>query len=235
MTKNKHNRRIFLSSEQRREIAELQEIFGFTPSQARYQVLTPGQERELSFAPPNPGTASISGGLRRERIMTKRKNVLSSIQRANVQALMYFEDMTYNRARYASLREEQQAEFKLQGRAAQRRRRAENPRREILLAKKHNAGRRGIEFKITEADLNWPSHCPVTDVELRYDGVGLYTDRRGPRPDAASIDRIDNTRGYVPGNVVIVSHWVNIRKGDATPWQLRQIADFYARLEVEAL
>ena len=46
MTKNKHDRRIVLSPEQRREIAELRESFGFTPSQARYQVLTSEQERE---------------------------------------------------------------------------------------------------------------------------------------------------------------------------------------------
>jgi hypothetical protein len=156
--------------------------------------------------------------------MEKQRNVLSPVQRANIQALIYFEDMTYNQARYASMREEQQAHFKQQIRDAEFWRRLIDPQREMLLDKKHNAKHRGIEFAITEADLDWPPHCPVTGVELRYEGIGLYSDRRGPRPDAATIDRIDNTRGYVPRNVVIVSHRVNSRKGDATLEQLRAIA-----------
>jgi len=49
MAKNKHNRPIVLSPEQKREIAELRENFGFTRSQARYQVLTPEQERDSDY------------------------------------------------------------------------------------------------------------------------------------------------------------------------------------------
>jgi hypothetical protein len=161
--------------------------------------------------------------------MTKNKNVLSRIQSANVQALMYFEDLTYNQARYASLREEQLAEFKQQTQNAKDMRRLANPRREMLLRKEQDANRRGLEFTLTEDNVkDWPDFCPVTGVKLRYDGIN-ETGRRGPSDDTAAFDRVDNTRGYVPDNVVIVSNWVNTRKGDATPEQLRRIADFYSR------
>ena len=50
---------------------------------------------------------------------------------------------------------------------------------------------------------------------------------RGPRDNSAALDRIDNTKGCVPGNVVSVSQWVNIRKGDATIEQLQAIVNFY--------
>jgi len=92
-----------------------------------------------------------------------------------------------------------------------------------------------VEFTITEQNLDWPTHCPVIGVELHYGGQGGNADRgtgrrRGGRPNSASLDRLDNKRGYVPGNAVIVSHWVNTRKGDATPEQLQRIAEFYSRL-----
>jgi hypothetical protein len=109
-------------------------------------------------------------------------------------------------------------------------RRLENYKREMLLAKERAADRKGLEFTLTQENVKeWPDFCPVTGVELRYDGINA-TGRRGPSDDTAVFDRIDNMRGYVPDNVVIVSHWVNTRKGDATPEQLRKIADFYSSM-----
>jgi hypothetical protein len=110
----------------------------------------------------------------------------------------------------------------------------------MLVKKREQARRCGIEFNITEADLDWPTHCPVTGVELRYDGAGHDADdkdmgfkvvggRRGPRADAAVFNRIDNTRGYVratpssPCNVWIISYAANTRKGDLTKEQFERL------------
>lgn len=46
-------------------------------------------------------------------------------------------------------------------------------------------------------------------------------------PACWSLDRKDNSLGYVKGNVVIVSLKANKIKRDATPLELRQVADFY--------
>ncbi len=165
--------------------------------------------------------------------MAKRKSKLTPAQCENVQALMEFEGLTRNQARYASLTDEQQDEIKQQVQNAKDMRRVDNPRREMLLAKKRDAERRGWEFTLTEDNIKWPDFCPVTGDRLRYSGINEAR-RRGPSNDTAVFDRVDNTRGYVPDNVVIVSQWVNLRKGDATPQQLRQIADFYANLKVGA-
>ena len=134
---------------------------------------------------------------------------------------------TPTEARYRVMTLVQKQAYYKQVKDAQRARHTADPQREILLRKKQDAARRGLEFSITEADLDWPTHCPVIGVELDYSGRGK-DGRRGPRRDAACIDRRDNTRGYVPGNVVIVSYWVNVRKGDATVEQLQQIAAFYS-------
>jgi hypothetical protein len=46
--------------------------------------------------------------------------------------------------------------------------------------------------------------------------------------------RIDPTKGYIPGNVVLVSHQANSIMGNATsPQRVRQVADWYDR-ELEA-
>jgi len=109
--------------------------------------------------------------------------------------------------------------------ASKARRRLEDLRGETLSAARRSADRRKIEFGLKETDLEWPTHCPVLGIKLHYPG------RSRADPAGAAFDRINNELGYLPGNVIIVSHWVNSRKGDATPAQLRAIADFYSKFD----
>jgi hypothetical protein len=87
------------------------------------------------------------------------------------------------------------------------------PLKYLLTGAKGRAVKKGLEFSLTEEDFSeLPTHCPVLGVELQYGG-GMG---RGPRPNSASIDRIDSSRGYVSGNVAIISHRANSIKRDAT-------------------
>jgi hypothetical protein len=79
---------------------------------------------------------------------------------------------------------------------------------------------RGIAVTISEDDIESliTSHCPVLGVTLRYGG---------PRAsNTASLDRIDPTKGYVPGNVVIISDKANRIKSDATLEELRNVVSW---------
>jgi hypothetical protein len=96
--------------------------------------------------------------------------------------------------------------------------RMKNPRLVLVKVAKVRAKKHGREFSITEADIMWPTHCPVLGVELKYGG-GL-----GQRRDVASLDRLDNTKGYVPGNVFVLSWRANCIKNDATAEELRAVA-----------
>jgi len=89
------------------------------------------------------------------------------------------------------------------------------------------AKRKGLPFGLNRQYLlaNLPSSCPVLGLPLDYSGTGGRTDC------TASLDRIDNTKGYVPGNVLVVSWRANRLKCDARPKELRQIAVFYEGLE----
>lgn len=84
--------------------------------------------------------------------------------------------------------------------------------------------RRGLESTITVKDIHWPSHCPVLGVKL------FYPERRGEiragRPDLPSLDRWDNSRGYVPGNVFVISFRANTLKGSATAAELEALARY---------
>lgn len=98
-----------------------------------------------------------------------------------------------------------------------------------LTAKRNNALQKGIEFSLTISDLYpLPTVCPVLGIPLKYEG------NEGAADDAMSIDRIDPAKGYVQGNIALVSQRANRIKNDATPAELRKIADFYAQFDNNA-
>jgi hypothetical protein len=110
----------------------------------------------------------------------------------------------------------------------QARERKTNPLKTMLRRVRNRAARSGLEFSITEVDLlvdgKVPIICPVFGTQLVYDGgngaPGKY------RPETASLDRIDNSLGYVPGNVMIISFRANRVKQDATLKEIQQIASY---------
>jgi len=86
--------------------------------------------------------------------------------------------------------------------------------------KKANMKKNGVEFTVGWGDIHWPTHCPVLGLELDYFCDGEDRDKW------ASFDRIDCTKGYVPGNVGILSMKANRIKDQGTAEQHRKIADY---------
>jgi hypothetical protein len=84
-------------------------------------------------------------------------------------------------------------------------------------ARKHN-----FECTITPEDLvPLPVHCPVfPDIEL------VYMNRMKSRANSASLDRIDPTKGYVFGNVCIISDRANRIKYNGTLAEMRALVDY---------
>jgi len=108
---------------------------------------------------------------------------------------------------------------------AQATRYAENRRKAKSCAMLHRAKRRakfkGLDFLITLADIEpIPDICPVLDLTLNWDRAGL------PAGDSPSLDRIDNSLGYVPGNVMVISNRANMIKCDATAEEVQAVADW---------
>jgi len=109
--------------------------------------------------------------------------------------------------------------------ASVKRYRANNPKRALFNTISTSARVRGLEYDIAFEGLSFPTHCPALGIELDYK-VG----KGRPMDNSPSFDRVDNDRGYVKGNVIVVSQLANRIKTSATPEQLRRVADFYGAL-----
>jgi hypothetical protein len=93
----------------------------------------------------------------------------------------------------------------------------------MLNAARTRARKGGWAFNLTLADINIPELCPVLHIPLRP-GVG------GPRDYSPSLDRYRQEKGYVRGNVAVISYRANAIKGTYSIEQLRtgvQIASMY--------
>jgi hypothetical protein len=95
----------------------------------------------------------------------------------------------------------------------------------MFLTAKRGARLRGLEFSIQIEDLTIPEVCPIFGIPLEK-GIN---NRVAASP---SIDRIDNTKGYVPGNVWIISWRANRLKCDATLEEMETLVHVWrARVE----
>jgi len=82
----------------------------------------------------------------------------------------------------------------------------------------YNSRRQGS--KNTWRAIKYPKVCPVFGVELDW-GMGSLN---GNSP---SLDRIDSTKGYIKGNVMMISHLANTMKQNVTPEQLKQFSRYH--------
>jgi hypothetical protein len=91
------------------------------------------------------------------------------------------------------------------------------PQRRMWYKTKISSGKRKLEFNLSIDDIIIPTHCPYLGVEL------LTHPDQSNSPNYFSIDRIDSTKGYVRGNIQIISLLANTMKNNAT---INQLIDF---------
>lgn len=113
------------------------------------------------------------------------------------------------------LRKEKPEEVK----AARRKSWHRDPKRKIFQSAKSRALRRGIEFSIDLTDIILPDLCPIL-------GVPFIQGTKSSYEQVHSIDRVDNTKGYIKGNIQIISKKANSMKNSGTPEELLKLADW---------
>lgn len=88
------------------------------------------------------------------------------------------------------------------------------------------ASAKGYAFTITVDDITpLPTHCPVFGT--------VFSQIGHENPAAYSLDRLDNTKGYVPGNVAVISYLANRLKNNGTAAQLTRIAEWMRSIGLE--
>jgi hypothetical protein len=109
--------------------------------------------------------------------------------------------------------------------------RENNPWQQILSlarsrAKKNNMEfdiQKNMEFSISRRNIIVPNVCPILGIDIDH-GDGVFTD------NSPSIDRIDNSVGYVPSNIRVISRRANTLKNNASLEEYSKIYEFYTAI-----
>lgn len=91
----------------------------------------------------------------------------------------------------------------------------------LLHSCKSRAREKGMEFALTVEDIKIPDKCPVFGTPFEKG-----TDY------AASVDRIDSSKGYTPDNIQIISRRANLLKNDGKLAEFEQLVAFLKNCEI---
>ncbi len=80
-------------------------------------------------------------------------------------------------------------------------------------AAKGRAKKRNLPFTLAISDIVIPEICPILGIVIKHHDRVL-------KEDSPSLERIYPDRGYVLGNVAVISHKANRMKGQCTPEEL---------------
>ena len=95
--------------------------------------------------------------------------------------------------------------------------------KDIIKRLKQSAKKRGIEFNLTSSDIDdigFPVTCPVLGIPLKWH-------RGEPQDDSYSFDRIDSTKGYIAGNIQVMSVKANRAKNNLSEAELKKFSLFF--------
>lgn len=95
-------------------------------------------------------------------------------------------------------------------------------KRELINFAMDRAADKNRDFNITTKDVHIPLFCPIL-------GIPIDTSRKGngkATDSSPSIDRINSDKGYVLGNIQVISYRANTLKSNATIEELRKILKY---------
>ena len=78
---------------------------------------------------------------------------------------------------------------------------------------------KNIEFNIELSDIVIPNICPVL-------GIPIFSNSTHFGPNSPSIDRIDNSKGYVKGNICVISWRANTLKNNGNIEDFKKIIEY---------
>ncbi|MDE1816589.1 MAG: hypothetical protein KGI11_08535 [Thaumarchaeota archaeon] len=92
----------------------------------------------------------------------------------------------------------------------QKNHRRRNPRKRLYSLIKERSLKRGLDFNLQEEDIILPQKCPYLGVEFIV----------GDKNYGYSVDRINNEKGYIKGNIEVICILANKMKNIASKDQL---------------
>jgi hypothetical protein len=92
----------------------------------------------------------------------------------------------------------------------ERKRAKERPEYMLYKAARKRARDKGLDFNLTPEDIIIPQVCPYLLIPITPNAGG-----KSRLPGSPSLDRLDNDRGYVVGNIIVCSWRANRLKADS--------------------
>lgn len=88
---------------------------------------------------------------------------------------------------------------------------------------KTRSGKKNLDFDIEVSDIIVPEFCPILGLRLEVN--------RGIKDNSISLDRIDSSKGYIKGNILVMSYLANAMKRTADFETLQKFALWVLSLE----
>jgi len=98
---------------------------------------------------------------------------------------------------------------------------ATHPSRKMFFRARSRAKERGHIFDIEYTDIHIPEYCPILGIKLE-----CHSGSSGGKNNSPALGRIDNSKGYIKGNIMVISHLANVMKSSANPEQLIAFANW---------
>lgn len=118
----------------------------------------------------------------------------------------YIRDAANARRRF---RHQNDTEFRERRRESNLKFQHENHERYLWRKAKQRAVQLDLEFNIEISDIKIPEYCPLLEIKL-------FKGKPGDYQNSPSVDRIDSSKGYIKGNIAIISTRANTMKSNAS-------------------
>lgn len=93
------------------------------------------------------------------------------------------------------------------------------PRKSFLYRAKSRSNASGLDFNLELEDIVIPELCPILKIPLEFNEGKVNS-------NSPTLDRIINDKGYVKGNVAIISNRANRLKSNITIDQARNLVEY---------
>lgn len=95
-----------------------------------------------------------------------------------------------------------------------------NPRKQLLKRAQYRSKQKDLAFDLSLEDIpEIPTYCPVLGIKMNINkGSGLH-------PSSVSLNRLDPSKGYIKGNIEIISQRANHLLSNATTEELELVLE----------
>lgn len=97
--------------------------------------------------------------------------------------------------------------------------RENNLEKRMFASAKERAKKKELDFNIELSDIVIPEFCPIL-------GIRIFKGNTSARKNSPSLDRIDSAKGYIKGNINVISNLANTMKSNATVEELLAFSNY---------